>query len=71
MKEFIDKLISRLEEEKNNFIESMIDGDYLRGNVNFAVVAKDIINQLAEEYKVSEMLIGWQQNIAERFERVE
>ena len=42
-------LIERLEEEIKGFIEDMADGDYLRGNVNFAVVAKDIVTELAEE----------------------
>ena len=52
MKEFIDKLIERLEEEK----EGYSDTTYYALGVGSAI---SIVNQLAEEYKVSEMPTCW------------
>ena len=63
MKEFIDKLISRLEEErkkvnrdnKNKFCPTT---DLICKESAF-IQAISIVNQLAEEYKVPEMPTGW------------
>lgn len=52
MKEFIDKLIERLEEEK----EGYSDTTYYALGIGSAI---KIVNKLAEEYKVSEMPTGW------------
>ena len=62
MKEFIDKLIERLEEESDY---EPIDYDYCdmscSGEEHFISTHKaiSIVNELAEEYKVSEMPTGW------------
>jgi hypothetical protein len=46
MKEFIEKLIGRLEEEKGNW-----NGAYNIGNYRIPLIrVKEIINELAEEY---------------------
>lgn len=66
MKEFIDKLIERLEKAK----ESAKRRNAFDSEVSYSC-AIEIVNQLAEEYKVSEMPTGWKENIIERFERVE
>lgn len=63
MKEFIDKLIERLEEErkkvnrdnKNKFCPTT---DLICKESAF-IQAISIVNQLAEEYKVSEIPTGW------------
>lgn len=57
MKEFIDKLIERLEEEP---VPSISMGkDYLiSGNAIPKERVVEIVNELAEEYKVSEMPTG-------------
>ena len=61
MKEFIDKLIERLEEERkiayNTYMNYEMNVDL--GRAFGAERAIDIVNQLAEEYKVSEMPTGW------------
>ena len=54
MKEFIDKLISRLEEAK----VSANRRNAFDSEVSYAC-AIDIVNKLADEYKVSEMPTGW------------
>jgi len=62
MKEFIDKLIERLEELKELHAELIKDGleeDYHSGCEGMCVDIIEIINELAEEYKVSEMPTGW------------
>lgn len=82
MKEFIDKLIGRLEQERkiayNTYMNYEMNVDL--GRSFGAERAIDIVNELAEEYKlfgnseqvkVSEMPTGWKENIIERFERVE
>lgn len=51
MKEFIDKLIERLEKEKSEAVASIVIWAYSK------VIR--IVNELAEEYKVSEMPTGW------------
>ena len=56
MKEFIDKLISRLEEEK---AKRFYDYDAVIGEKNVWSKAISIVNELAEEYKVSEIPTGW------------
>ena len=80
MKEFIEKLIARLEEKS---LEHAIEGQQYGEDGYFDLEtdqrnvmqgvdeAISIINQLAEEYKVSEMPTGWKQGIMERFEKVE
>lgn len=57
MKEFIDKLIERLEEKA--FID--YDEYYTDGGECLISISdvKEIVNELAEEYKVSEMPTGW------------
>ena len=57
MKEFIDKLIERLEEKA--FID--YDEYYTDGGECLISISdvKEIANELAEEYKVSEMPTGW------------
>ncbi len=47
MKEFIDKLIERLEEKAYNHFDLKLSD------------AIEIVTELAEEYKVSEMPTGW------------
>ena len=73
MKEFIDKLIERLEEESNNAETEMhilADSEYSLPCQFDRIDIEDcksktfceaiqIVNQLAEEYKVSEMPTGW------------
>lgn len=62
MKEFIEKLIKRLEELKELHAELIKDGleeDYHSGCEGMCVDIIEIVNQLAEEYKVSEMPTGW------------
>lgn len=72
MKEFIDKLISRLDELIEDSYYRCMDGSLSAGNENGAYHnVKDIVNELAEEYintstehincstKVSEMPTGW------------
>ena len=64
MKEFIDKLIERLEEEKNRtyFVQTanpQMQRRYSHYGQSVFDKAISIVNQLAEEYKVSEMLTGW------------
>lgn len=56
MKEFIDKLISRFEEYPTySFGVSLLNTEeYIKVSD-----VKKIVNQLAEEYKVSEMPTGW------------
>ena len=66
MKEFIDKLINELEK----LGEHCLYMNNWQGNTAICD-AIEIVNQLAEEYKVSEMPTGWKENIIERFERVE
>jgi hypothetical protein len=54
MKEFIDKLIERLEELKELHAELIKDGleeDYHSGCEGMCVDIIEIVNQLAEEYK--------------------
>ena len=46
----IKKIISRLEAEINEFMKDVPDGDYLRGNVNFCAIAKEIVQEVAKEY---------------------
>lgn len=57
MKEFIDKLIERLEELRKR--NSEIEGQDSQSRSKAYANAISIINQLAEEYKVSEMPTGW------------
>jgi hypothetical protein len=53
MKEFIDKLIERLEEEKKYCsYNPQIRDEAINKSIS-------IVNELAEEYKVSEMPTGW------------
>lgn len=54
MKEFIEKLIGRLEEAKNRARRH-----YNYGNETAYLYSIEIVNELAEEYKVSEMPTGW------------
>lgn len=58
MKEFIDKLMSELKEEHEGFINRY---GIVGGNVPASIVKRcmGIVNELAEEYKVSEMPTGW------------
>ena len=56
MKEFIDKLIERLEELRKR--NSEIEGQDSQSRSKAYANAISIINQLAEEYKVSEMPTG-------------
>ena len=65
MKEFIDKLISRLEEEKKDAnYWSCLEEDYFGGKEYAFEEAISIVNQLAEEYintsTISKMeTVGW------------
>lgn len=58
MKEFIDKLISELKEEHEGFINRY---GIVGGNVPASIVKRcmGIVNELAEEYNVSEIPTGW------------
>lgn len=47
----IEKILERLEAEINEFMKDVPDGDYLRGNVNFCAIAKEIVQEVAREYK--------------------
>ena len=52
MKEFIDKLISRLEEIKSdNFASAVLNEPYSMGICHTIEKSIKIVNQLAEEYK--------------------
>lgn len=61
MQKFIKKLIERLEDERkiayNTYMNYEMNVDL--GRAFGAERAIDIVNQLAEEYKVSEMPTGW------------
>ena len=46
----IEKILERLEAEINEFMKDVPDGDYLRGNVNFCAIAKEIVQEVAKEY---------------------
>lgn len=47
----IEKILDRLEAEINEFMKDVPDGDYLRGNVNFCAIAKEIVQEVAKEYE--------------------
>lgn len=49
MKEAFEKLKERLEAEIKDFISCIPDGDYLRGNVNFSVAARNIVSEVEAE----------------------
>lgn len=51
MKEFVDKLIGRLEEKEQILLDNAKDIGCTIGIVNAMEYSKEIINQLAEEYK--------------------
>lgn len=57
MKEFIDKLISRLEERRNKFAPQQCI-DYAEGLTDGYEGSIRIVNELAEEYNVSEIPTG-------------
>jgi len=65
MKEFIEKLIGRLEEYKNKFDE--LDAGYIHDEADEAI---KIVNQLAEEYKYKYMSkevleqVMWERDVA-------
>ena len=63
MKEFVEKLIGRLEEEKGNW-----NGAYNIGNYSIPLIrVKEIINELAKEYQSRVMIDGqycWQNCLA-------
>ena len=50
MKEFIEKLIGRLEEYQENNTQCKSSDDYELGQFNACEYAIEIVNQLAEEY---------------------
>ena len=50
MKEFVEKLISRLEEYQENNTQCKSSDDYELGQFNACEYAIEIVNQLAEEY---------------------
>ena len=50
---FIKELLRTIDKEKNEFISDIKDGPYLKGNVNIAVHAKNIIKEVAKKYKDS------------------
>ena len=56
MKEFIENLIGRLEEEKAKGIYDIDNVITVKDAYGKAI---KIVNQLAEEYKLSEMPTGW------------
>ena len=64
MKEFIEKLIGRLEEEKSdNFVSAVLNEPYSMGICHTIEKSIEIVNQLAEEYKDNVMINGqycWQ-----------
>ena len=51
MKEFIEKLIGRLEEYQENNTQCKSSDDYELGQFNACEYAIEIVNQLAEEYR--------------------
>jgi hypothetical protein len=60
MNEFIDKLIERLEEERKGAENELSISKDERFAYQYAIhTSITIVNQLAEEYKVSEMPTGW------------
>ena len=84
MKEFIEKLVSRLEEKLNEseeIYQGFLDEGDLPCLLNISDVAGErvdtikeiieIVNKLAAECKVPEMQTPWKQNMMEKFERVE
>ena len=64
MKEFIEKLIGRLEEEKSdNFVSAVLNEPYSMGICHTIEKSIEIVNQLAEEHKDNVMINGqycWQ-----------
>ena len=55
MKEFVEKLIGKLEEYQENNTLNKSDDDYELGEFNACEYAIKIVNQLAEEYKTTYM----------------
>lgn len=53
-----DKLIEELTKTINEFIEDMIDGEYLKGNVNFSVLARYLVNQQLTAYDIDKVVKG-------------
>lgn len=51
-----DKLIEKLTNTINEWIEDMPDGEYLKGNVNFSVVARDMIREQPTAYDVDKVV---------------
>jgi hypothetical protein len=71
MKEFIDKLTERLEEYKTKaYVTGITNNAYEFGACNAMDKAIEIVNEIAEEYKVSEMPTGWI-SVSERLPRKE
>lgn len=64
MKEFIEKLIGRLEEIKSdNFVSAVLNEPYSMGICHTIEKSIEIVNQLAEEHKDNVMINGqycWQ-----------
>lgn len=44
-KEILHAILDELNNASNDFIQNIPNGDFLRGNINFAVLAKDIIEK--------------------------
>lgn len=61
MKEFIEELIDRLEIKEQTLLDNAGDIGCTIGIVNAMERSKEIVNELAEEYKgnLSESLTGW------------
>lgn len=44
-KEILQNLLQELTEETNGFMKDIPDGDYLRGNINFSVLARNLVQK--------------------------
>ena len=53
---YADKLIEQLTNTINEWIKDMPDGEYLKGNVNFSVFARDMIKEQPTAFDVDEVL---------------
>ena len=51
-----DKLIEQLTNTINEWIEDMPDGEYLKGNVNFSVIARDMIREQPTAYDLDKVV---------------
>jgi hypothetical protein len=57
-----DKLIEELTNTINEWIADMPDGEYLKGNVNFSVLVRDMIKEQPTAYNVDKVIGQLEEN---------